>query len=116
MARMVVVIEDDLDAREMVVEALTFEGYDVVSAKNGPEGLARIASLAGRPCLVLLDMMMPAMNGWDVLAALARVHPRPPVVIVSAAKIYGVPAGADSVLEKPIHIDDLLATVRVYAA
>jgi DNA-binding response OmpR family regulator len=116
MSGTVVVIEDDPDSREWLVEALQSEGYDVVCASNGAEGLVRVAALEKRPSLILLDMMMPMVDGWDVLASLARSRPRAPVVIVTAAKVHGVPAGAEAVLTKPVHIDELLDAVRRFAA
>jgi len=116
MRPIVIIMEDEADSRDWLVEALTTEGYDVLCAANGADGLARVATLPTRASLVLLDMRMPVMNGWDVLAALARFRPRPPVVIITAdTQVHGVPAGAEAVLMKPLHVEDLLDVVRRHA-
>jgi DNA-binding response OmpR family regulator len=117
MGSTVVVIEDDADSRDWLVEALQSEGYRVLCASNGAEGLLLVAALQERPSLILLDMMMPMVDGWDVLAALAVARARrPPVVVVTAAKVHRVLAGAEAVLTKPVHIDELHDTVRRFAA
>src|SRR5690606_28206772 len=81
----ILVVEDDADIREVLREVLEVEGFTVRTADNGKVGLEALEEI-GRPCLILLDLMMPVMNGLEFLAALrARSAPRsPPVVIVSA--------------------------------
>lgn len=107
-------MEDDPDIRGAVAEILQEEGFEVVTASNGQEGLARLAHMA-RPCLILLDMNMPVMDGPEFMA---RVREDPElrsctVLIVTATK-GATPLGADGYLRKPFDIGDLLAVVERY--
>lgn len=108
------VIDDDNDIRETVCELMQAEGYNCACARNGAEGLARLDEPGIG--LVLLDLMMPIMNGWEFLAAYAeRPAPRPPVVVITASLAPG--AGRAEILRgcrvlaKPIEIAALLAAV-----
>jgi CheY-like chemotaxis protein len=113
MAR-VLVVDDDDAIRDALVEALVDAGYRVAEAPNGRDALD--AMRAAPPCLVLLDLMMPIMTGWDVLqemqrdVALASI----PVCVVSANP-HGLPRVA-CVLPKPISLDRLLDVVRSHCA
>ena len=81
----VLLVEDNDDVREMMALALELAGHDVVLAANGREALARLRERP-RPCVILLDLMMPVMNGWEFRQAL-RSEPAlrdVPVVVVSA--------------------------------
>ncbi len=81
------VIEDDPDSRDVMVRLLAREGWKVRSAENGEEGLARVAESA--PDLILLDLMMPVMDGFEFLAEL-RAHAewrKLPVIVVSAKQL-----------------------------
>jgi CheY-like chemotaxis protein len=93
------------------------KGYDVVTAPNGEEGLKRLA--ADHPDLVLLDVMMPGMNGYEVCRAIRAdtANGILPVVMVTSLdptqeRIKGLEAGADDFLTKPINQPELLARVR----
>ena len=111
----IVLIEDDEGIRETMAALLEDEGYSVVQAANGEEGLARIRE-AGNPCLVLLDLWMPVMNGWQMLAALqadAQLQ-RLPVVVISAAGDLPPPDGATAFLRKPIRLETLLESVESF--
>ena len=66
----VLIIDDDADIREAVTEVLSYEGHEVFGASEGEQGLVRCRQV--RPDLVLLDLMMPGMNGWDFLRAMRR--------------------------------------------
>lgn len=110
----ILVVEDDADIREVLREVLEVEGFTVRTADNGKVGLETLEEI-GRPCLILLDLMMPVMNGLEFLAALrARSTPRsPPVVIVSAySDIAREVSGAAGRLSKPIDLDDLFGFVH----
>jgi CheY-like chemotaxis protein len=63
--RTVLVVEDDADARDLIASILEDAGYDVLSAANGREALSRLHDCEGRCDLILLDLLMPVMNGWD---------------------------------------------------
>jgi CheY-like chemotaxis protein len=109
---MVLVVEDDIDVRETLAELLEGEGYAVATAGDGRAALEWL-SHGERPCLVLLDLMMPIMNGWEVLehvrqdATLAGLH----IAVITAASRQK-PAGADELLSKPVNIDRLLDVVQ----
>ena len=91
--REILLIEDERDARETLQLLLELEGYRVASAPNGREGLNALARSAQAPCLIVLDLMMPVMNGWEFLEALERDHRQvlndTAVVVVSAAAEIG---------------------------
>jgi len=111
----VLVVEDDRDTREMLERFLELEGFGVRSAPNGAEALASLQA-EGRPCVILLDLMMPVMNGWQFREAQRR-HPdfaSVPVVVVTAAGPRGEMASiaADGWVAKPVDFDVLLHTIR----
>lgn len=111
----VLLVEDDTDIREGIAESLREEGYEVVTATNGLEGLARAHE---RPDygLVLLDLMMPVMDGWECCRKL-RKDPelsRLPVILLSATGALESERrllGAAGVLRKPIRLEELHAVV-----
>jgi two-component system response regulator CpxR len=104
----VLVVDDDDSIREVIAEVLRDEGYDVACAGNGEQALSELRK-DRQPDLMLLDLMMPVMSGWELLellqtsADLSRI----PVVVVSAMSA----PGAWEHLAKPIDLDRLLATV-----
>lgn len=111
----IVLVEDDDGIRETMGALLQDEGFHVVEAENGEKGLAALRE-ADDPCLVLLDLWMPVMNGWQMLeamrddAALRRV----PVVVISAAGDVPLPEGAAAFLRKPIRLETLLNNVEQF--
>ncbi len=111
--RRVLVVEDDLDLRDLLVEFLASEGYEVSAAADGERALAE--AHARRPDVILLDLMMPVMSGWQFREAqlddpqLAGV----PVVVVSA---FDDTLDAAAALRKPYELEDVLETVRRLAA
>lgn len=110
----VLVVDDERDIRESLVAVLCGEGYTVASAANGREALDRVDAGA-RPTLVLVDLMMPVMDGWRFLDA-ARRHPdlaTTPIVAVSAFTRDPDTSGVFSAyLQKPFSVAALLAEVR----
>jgi CheY-like chemotaxis protein len=111
----IVLIEDDDGIRDSMATLLEDEGYVVVQAANGADGLERIRA-ADELCLVLLDLWMPVMNGWQLLAELrADVRlARIPVVVISAAGEQPPPGGAAAFLRKPVRLDVLLDAVMTH--
>jgi CheY-like chemotaxis protein len=113
--RTVMVVEDDALIREMVVQIRAFEGFTTIVARNGAEALHRLRDEHVHPALILLDLMMPVMNGWQFRVeqlkdpALAGI----PVVVMSASDENDVPAEAH--VGKPFEIDVLLDTVSRFA-
>ena len=112
----VLIIDDDRDVRETVAQILDDEGYSVASASQGEEAFVQLRE-GTTPRLILLDLVMPVMDGRNFLARLAEV-PRlaaVPVVIVSGSGDLARAAAALQVagfLEKPIALDDLLGAIR----
>lgn len=109
----VLVVDDEFDIREAVREVLEGEGYSVVTAVNGSDALTRL-NADPRPCLVLLDLMMPVMNGWQVLEEVHR-HPRLqtiPIILVTASDSR--PEGVAALIRKPFDLDRLLGAVEQF--
>ena len=106
-------VEDSIDIREMMAAALELAGMRVLTAANGRAALTLLHELPP-PCLILLDLMMPVMDGWELGAALKR-DPRlsaVPVIVVSAlSRDMASDVGATAYLPKPIDIDQLLEVV-----
>jgi CheY-like chemotaxis protein len=104
----ILVVDDETDGADMLAVLLELEGYSVETASDGRECMAKIA--ARLPDLIVLDLMMPVMSGWDVLEALARDERLRgiPVIVCSAARAaeagarYGHPC-----VSKPIELDTL---------
>lgn len=110
----VLIVEDDPDTREMLERFLELEGFDVRTAANGKLALEALEA-DNRLSVILLDLMMPVMNGWQFRQEQSR-DPRLshiPVVVVTAAGARGdIPAiAADAWLSKPVDLDRLLATI-----
>jgi len=115
-AASVLVVDDDADIRDCMADVLESAGYDVRTAANGKEGLEALCG-GYRPCVVLLDLMMPVMTGQEFLAAVRRSElSRLPVVVVTAAGQSVVAPGADELMRKPFDIDLLLDTVERHCA
>lgn len=109
----VLVVDDDIDIRETLREVIEAEGFGAVTAEDGHAALSLLR--AGlRPSLVVLDLMMPSLNGWDVLHAIRRDPALAdlPVAVISAAGGRTPPPGATHFLRKPIDLDALLDLVR----
>jgi DNA-binding response OmpR family regulator len=114
------VVDDDDDIRESLRDALTEEDYIVLTARNGMEALDMLHGLNGlpRPDIVLLDVMMPGVNGWGFLQAKnADVEVIDiPVVLLTALRSDSVrahdPRGACLIVHKPISLEKLLAVLK----
>jgi CheY-like chemotaxis protein len=110
----VLVVEDDADVREMMQLFLEAQGYDVLHAQNGAAALDLLRSHADEVALILLDVLMPVMDGWAFLEkrALDPVLKRLPTVVVSATHpVHPMAAEASGFLGKPISPEALLAVV-----
>ena len=111
----ILIIEDDADIRDSLREALQSEGFTVHTSTNGAEALDAIED-GLRPRLVLLDLLMPVMNGWHFLQALGQNIP----ILVLSAYITGAKTMAEAAairrpigfMRKPINLDQLLEVVR----
>lgn len=111
----VLIVEDDEAIRETMQLALEMRGYEVVTAGNGKEGIALLKTRP-KPCLILLDLMMPVMDGWGFVTALEHDPKleRIPVVVVTAFTNQAGPINVESIIAKPIPLDVLYDTVRTY--
>ena len=113
----VVVVEDDPDIREAICEMLEFEGYPVVAFENGREALERMHE-SPNPGLILLDLMMPVMNGVQFLRARQTNEEllEIPVFVVSAVGRSKdiLREGAQGFLKKPVDANDILDIVRAH--
>ena len=108
----VLVVDDDPDILDALSEILEVEGYEVQRARNGREALQRLEHAP--PDLVLLDLMMPVMDGWEFARSLDP-GARPPIIVLSADRNVSAKAkeiGALGWLAKPFELSDLLAAVR----
>jgi CheY-like chemotaxis protein len=115
----VLVIEDDESIRETLRDLLEMERYTVLTAENGREGL-RLLEENSQPCLILLDLMMPVMNGWEFLEAL-RNDPRHVIATIPVVISSGVADVSElqqryrcAALKKPVDIDTLVSVASQY--
>lgn len=111
----ILVVEDEELIRETLKETLQLEGYNVFTAANGKDALALLKTLED-PCLILLDLMMPVMNGFEFLAFQEKdvMFAPIPVVIVSAFSDQANSLRVKGFVRKPIDLDLLLRFVKQY--
>ena len=114
MAVSVLVVEDDKNIQELLRLYLEKEGYAVTVADDGAQGLAKFRAI--KPDLVLLDVMMPVMDGWAVCKAI-RAESQTPIVMLTAKsetddKIAGLKSGADDYITKPFEMREVLARIE----
>jgi CheY-like chemotaxis protein len=114
----ILLVEDDAELREELADALRTHGFEVTATANGREALACLADGTARPCVILTDLLMPVMNGWELRAALKdrSETARLPVVVMSGA-VSRDPRSpyyidVDDFVTKPINLDDLLTKLR----
>jgi DNA-binding response OmpR family regulator len=110
----ILVVEDDAAVRQGVVDALTYAGYEVLSATDGREGLEAV--LTARYDLLLLDLILPHFTGFEILEALQENRAGQAVIILSAKgeendRVKGLKMGADDYVMKPFSARELLARV-----
>jgi DNA-binding response OmpR family regulator len=112
----VLVVDDDADIRGLLKELLGRAGYDVVESSNGRDGLR--ALYASSPDLVLLDVSMPELDGWQTLERIRDVSEVPVVMLTARAaeleRVRGLKAGADDYVTKPFGRQELLARVEAH--
>ena len=112
----ILVVEDDAPLQRMMSAFLGLNGFSIVGAANGEEALNAIDRVM--PDLVIADVMMPVMDGWELTRELRRCYPRLPIMLVTARdtiedKRTGFTSGADDYLTKPFAIQELEARLRV---
>ena len=111
----ILVIEDDVNILRGLKDNLKFEGYDVITETDGHEGL-RLA-IEKSPDLILLDLMLPGLNGYDICRKVKAQKPEIPIIMLTARgqevdKIVGLDLGADDYVTKPFSIPELMARIR----
>ncbi len=111
----VLVVEDDAAIRRGICDSLKFAGYETVEAVDGQAGLT--AALTVEPDIVLLDVLMPRMDGFTVLAELRKSKATLPVIVLTAKgeeqdRVRGLKQGADDYVVKPFSVSELLARVE----
>jgi CheY-like chemotaxis protein len=112
----VLIVEDEEDSRESLKEWLELEGYRVATAADGREALDWIERHRHGPCIVLLDLFMPVVDGWQVYETLrSRGKLSTVKVIVTTSAPHRAPAGS-TVLSKPLDLDALVRALRACAA
>ena len=110
----ILVVEDDQDLRESLCEALEMEGYVVVPTENGQAALRHLATGA-RPCVILLDLMMPVMDGWTFRQEMMKdpsLAAIPVVVMTAATPTRVASIAAEAILRKPLHMDRVVGIVQ----
>ena len=111
----VLIIEDDDSLVLGLTHALETEGYEVLDARNGPDGLRRVVE--DQPDLVLLDLMLPGMSGYEICKRMRDRNIRCPVIMLTSRseendRVFGLELGADDYVTKPFSLRELLARVR----
>lgn len=112
--RRILVIEDDGEVRDMLVDYLSFLDYEVLSAKDGLEGLKRIKE--GPFDLVITDLAMPHISGIGIISVIKKDHPEIPVIAITGYGYYAEELAqekkADCIMSKPFEINELKDTVE----
>jgi len=117
----VLLVEDDDDIREVIQEALERRGYVTHACEDGREALDHLQAIAIKPSLILLDMTMPTMSGWEFLQEQAKspdIAGIPVVVLSAVANLEQQPAARHwaGILVKPVSLDNLISTVARFCA
>lgn len=118
MKRQILIIEDEESISNLLETELSFEGYNVFSAADGMSGLKIFEEKQEYLDVVLLDWMIPKLDGLEVLRRMKKMTNKVPVIFVTARdyvgdKVAGLDAGADDYLTKPFNIEELMARLRV---
>jgi DNA-binding response OmpR family regulator len=111
----VLVVDDDSAILDALEETLREEGYAVVCAHNGDEGLRYLRSTTAAPRAIVLDLFMPLTNGWEFVEEVrksARTSAIPIIMVTAVEPHWGYPVARDRVLRKPFHTDRLLHLLR----
>ena len=116
MALRVLTVEDEPEMQVILRDNLEYEGFEVLSATTGEEGLQ--LAMAEQPDLILLDLLLPRMSGYEVCRRLRTEHFTMPIIMLTARnaeldRVAGLEMGADDYLGKPFGVGELIARVRV---
>ena len=114
----ILVIDDDPAICQTIKDVLEIYGFSIVTASDGYDGINKLQIMQEKPCLILLDLMMPGMNGWGFLDY-HRSHPElsdVPVIICSAYEASAKSIGTSPVLIKPVQLNSLVGAVKAFCA
>ena len=111
----VLVVDDEPNIVDVISMALRFEGFEVQSAGTGADAIAAVA--ARRPALLVLDVMLPDFDGFEVARRLAAAHVEVPIIFLTARdstedKVHGLTLGGDDYVTKPFSLEELVARIR----
>jgi two-component system OmpR family response regulator len=111
----ILVVDDEPNIVDVIAMALRFEGFEVESASNGADAIAAVA--ARRPELLILDVMLPDLDGFEVARRLAAAHVDVPIIFLTARdstedKVHGLTVGGDDYVTKPFSLEELVARIR----
>ena len=112
----ILVVDDDPDIRDSLREVLEDEGYEVATVGNGREALDYLKQASPRPCVILLDLMMPVMDGWQFRRE-QKLHPEIaeiPLVVITATGKRPVLIDAAELVMKPLDLTRLFQSVERY--
>ena len=114
MPKKILIVEDEANIRELLRLYLEREGYTVLEAENGVEGIKKWKS--DKPDMLLLDVMMPVMDGWEVCKEI-RAESDVPIIMLTAKgetadRVSGLEMGADDYIVKPLEMPEVIARVR----
>jgi CheY-like chemotaxis protein len=117
----VLVVDDDYGIREVLSEVLSDAGYSTATASDGDEALRYLQSAPLLPCVILLDLMMPVMTGWEFRLAQQQDPRLAPIPVVALSARRGVTheryqITVDAFMHKPVDLDQLLDLVQGYCA
>ena len=114
MAARILVVDDEQDLRDLIRELLEEQGYEVMVASDGKQGLR--AFFSWQPVLTVLDIMMPGMDGWSLLERIREVSEAPVIILTALGReheqVRGLRSGADDYVVKPFRIAEFLARVE----
>jgi CheY-like chemotaxis protein len=114
----VLIVDDDPDIRDSLREVLEDEGYEVATVANGREALDHLKASSPRPCVILLDLMMPVMDGWQFRKeqkqdpAIANI----PLIVITATGKRPVLIDADELVMKPLDLGRLFEAIERYCS
>ncbi len=117
MRKRILVVEDEPKIREGIMDALTFQGFEVMAAERGDEALSK--AIMQNPDLIVLDIMLPKLNGLDVCENLRESGIKAPIIFLSAKgresdRVEGLEKGADDYITKPFSIKELIARINAH--
>jgi two-component system chemotaxis response regulator CheY len=114
-AHRILIVDDDVDIRDALQDLLQRKGYIVTTARDGREALESLRSVAARPCLILLDLMMPGMSGWEFLTELDGCDSLAGLTVVVMSACRDIPAGRPAI-KKPFSMKQITELVEQLCA